>query len=98
VRHLAFVAFWLSPPTNPKKNVLEVKRYNNLSGDSGVVAYELRAESIIVQFQDGWKYEYTAASAGADAIGTMHSLAIAGRGLSTFISTSVRERYARKFR
>jgi hypothetical protein len=75
-----------------------VERYRNLSGDSGVLGYELRTGSIIVQFQDGWKYEYTAASAGANIIGTMHRLAIAGRGLSTFISTSVRERYARKFR
>jgi hypothetical protein len=75
-----------------------VERYKNLSNDSGVFAYELRTGSIIVQFQDGWKYEYTVASAGANAIGTMARLAIAGRGLSTFISTSVRDGFARKFR
>jgi hypothetical protein len=75
-----------------------VKRYKNLSGDSGVVAYGLESESITVQFQDGWKYEYTNASAGADAVEVMKRLAISGRGLSTYISTSVRERYARKFR
>lgn len=63
-----------------------------------MLAYVLGKESIIVQFQDGWKYEYTGASAGADVVAVMHRLALDGRGLSTFISTSVREKYARKFR
>jgi len=73
-------------------------RYGNLSGDSGVTAYELAPGRITVQFQDGWKYEYTTRSAGAADVETMHRLAQAGRGLSTFISTTVRHRYARKFR
>lgn len=73
-------------------------RYGNRSGDSGVAAYELAPGRITVQFQDGWKYEYTARSTGAEDVATMHRLARAGRGLSTFISTTVRERYARKFR
>jgi hypothetical protein len=72
--------------------------YRNLSGSSGVVAYELAAGSITVEFQDGWKYDYTEASAGPDAVATMHRLAKAGQGLSTFISTSVRAAYTRKFR
>ena len=75
-----------------------MKRYRNLSRDSGVVAYELSAGRIVVQFRDGWKYEYTDQSAGAAAVATMHKLAVAGRGLSTFISTHVRKAYARKFR
>ena len=75
-----------------------VKRYRNLSRDSGVVAYELAPGSIVVQFRDGWKYEYSDQSAGAAAVETMHKLAVAGRGLSTFISTHVRKAYARKFR
>jgi hypothetical protein len=75
-----------------------VERYKNLSGDSGVVAYGLESGSITVQFQDGWKYEYTNNSAGADAVGIMQRLAMSGRGLSTYISTSVRKGYARKFR
>lgn len=75
-----------------------MQRYHNLSGDSGVTAYELRPHAIVVQFQDGWKYEYTEASAGAAAVRTMQELAQAGRGLSAFIATTVRERYATKFR
>ena len=74
-----------------------MKRYANHSGDSGVVAYELRPRSIVVQFQDGMKYEYTADSAGAPAVAAMKQLAEAGRGLSAFISQHVRNGYARKF-
>jgi hypothetical protein len=73
-------------------------RYGNRSGDSGVTAYSLAPGRITVQFQDGWKYEYTVRSTGHEDIATMQRLAKAGRGLSTFISTTVRERYDRKFR
>lgn len=75
-----------------------MNRYGNLSGSSGVTRYELGSDRIVVQFKDGWKYEYTVQSAGADAIATMQTLATAGRGLSTFISTLVRDAYAKKFR
>lgn len=75
-----------------------MERYKNLGGgDSGVRAFELSAGSIAVQFKDGWKYEYTNQSAGAAAIATMHRLAAAGQGLNSFISTTVRKAYARKF-
>lgn len=75
-----------------------MQRYRNLSGDSGVVAYELAPGRIVVQFVDGWKYEYTNLSAGAATIDTMQRLAREGRGLSSFISVHVRNDYARKFR
>ena len=75
-----------------------MQRYANLSGNSGVVAYELSTEGIVVKFVDGWKYEYTRRSAGADTIATMRRLAASGRGLSGFISRHAREAYARKFR
>lgn len=73
-------------------------RYENLSGDSGVVAYEPGQGSIVIEFRDGWKYEYDEDSAGVEAIATMLRLAREGRGLSAFVSRSARERYARKFR
>jgi hypothetical protein len=75
-----------------------MKRYKNLAGNSGVAAYELLRGGIVVEFQDGWKYEYTAQSAGAAAIATMHRLATSGKGLSSFISVHVRNAYARRFR
>lgn len=75
-----------------------MQRYRNVSGDSGVVAFELRPRSIIVQFRDGSKYEYTVSSAGPDAIAEMKRLAVQGHGLSGFVSQRVRDAYARKFR
>ena len=73
-----------------------MQRYKNMSGDSGVIAYEIRDDGIEVQFRDDHVYLYTTQSAGYENIETMKKLAIAGRGLSTFISTTVRHRYLKK--
>lgn len=70
--------------------------YRNLAGDSGVVAYEIGADWIDVQFLNGAVYRYDARSVGRRDLAKMKSLAIAGRGLSSFIATEVRERYASK--
>jgi hypothetical protein len=75
-----------------------VERYANLSGHSGVVAYKIAADSITVKFVDGNKYLYTYDSAGADNVDRMKQLALRGEGLSGFISATVRDRYAKKFR
>ena len=75
---------------------MRMERYRNLAGNSGVAAYEIGADSITVRFQDGDTYLYTNASAGADTIAEMKRLAHAGRGLSSFISRTVRDRYAAK--
>lgn len=69
--------------------------YANLSGKSGVVAYELGAESIIVTFKGGARYTYTDQSCGADVVGLMKLLARAGKGLSTYVAKN-RPAYARK--
>jgi hypothetical protein len=75
-----------------------MNRYKNLAGDSGVTAYQLSKDGIVVQFQDGWKYEYTRQSAGAAAVATMRRLATSGRGLSSYIAVNVRNAYERKYR
>lgn len=75
-----------------------MERYQNLGGDSGVAGYELRADQIRVQFKDGAIYLYTYGSAGANYVEQMKRLAIAGHGLNSFISTTVRKLYARKER
>ncbi|HBF52208.1 MAG TPA: hypothetical protein DDX04_19790 [Massilia sp.] len=71
-------------------------RYKNISGDSGVVAYDIGWRSITVEFNSGDRYLYTDDSAGADNITEMQRLATLGSGLSTYISQIVRERYAQK--
>ena len=73
-----------------------MQRYKNLSGESGVVAYEIGKRSITVRFMNGDRYVYTDQSAGADNIAEMQRLATLGSGLSTFISQVIRDRYERK--
>jgi hypothetical protein len=75
---------------------MRMQRYGKQSGDSGVVAYDIDAGQIIVQFRSGERYLYTEDSAGAANVATMQELAKAGRGLSSFISQHVHDRYERK--
>lgn len=63
-----------------------------------MVAYQIGSESIIVKFVDGWLYSYTYESAGTDHVEHMKQLAARGQGLSGFISSNVRNGYAKKFR
>lgn len=72
--------------------------YRNLSGNSGVTAYELGDNWIKVQFGYGWVYVYNAESAGSANVEEMKSLAPSGQGLSGFISQNVRNDYADKYR
>jgi hypothetical protein len=71
-------------------------RYRNLEGHSGVLFYDIRQDGITVRFAGGGEYDYTYASTGRARVETMKALALAGRGLSTFISRYVREDYAAK--
>lgn len=71
-------------------------RYANLSGRSGVTAYEVGQDWICVQFSDGSTYLYTYQSAGAENIETMKQLARQGQGLNSFINRYVKYGYARK--
>jgi hypothetical protein len=73
-----------------------MQRYGSHNRESGVVAYDIDAGRIIVQFRNGDRYLYTEDSAGAANIATMQALARTGRGLSTFISQHVHDRYERK--
>jgi hypothetical protein len=75
---------------------MNMHRYKNLGGESGVVAYDIDAGQIIVQFRNGDRYLYTEDSAGAANVAQMQALAKAGRGLSSFISQHVHDRYERK--
>ena len=70
-----------------------MKKYGRLSGDAGVVAYALKKDAIDVKFVDGRVYRYSHASAGAEHIARMKVLAEEGKGLTTYISQHVRERY-----
>lgn len=72
--------------------------YKNLSGNSGVVAYEVGPDYIKVKFRDGDVYLYNYSVTGRDNVEQMKELAIEGGGLSTFISRYVRDDYAAKLK
>ncbi len=63
-----------------------MERYKNLSGHSGVVAFEILRGGIAVEFVNDSIYLYTVESAGREQIAEMKKRARAGRGLSTWIS------------
>jgi hypothetical protein len=62
-------------------------QYKNLSGISGVCAYEIGVDFIVVEFSKEHKrYKYTDGSAGSQVIEQMKKLAQYGQGLNTFIN------------
>ncbi|MFL9961501.1 hypothetical protein PQR02_10400 [Paraburkholderia sediminicola] len=75
-----------------------MERYRNLSGDSGVDAYELGEDFVKVRFRPGVVYWYTEASVGARHLAVLKRLARRGQGLGTYISQhpEVKNGYARK--
>jgi hypothetical protein len=74
-----------------------MKTYKNLSGDSGVVAYEIGKTFIKIKFQgDTSPYTYNYKIPGRQLVEQMKDLALKGRGLSTFISQNVGTQYAFK--
>ena len=73
-----------------------MKPYADVSGTSGIVAYEATPGSIIIRFTGGARYEYNAQKPGPAAVRRMKALAERGRGLATYISRFVRDSYFRK--
>ena len=71
--------------------------YLDLSGQSGISAYEVRDNAIIVRFKNGHTYIYDTTWPGKEQIEEMKKRAEAGRGLATYISQEVRNHYAGKF-
>jgi len=75
-----------------------MKKYKNLSGKSAVAEYEVAKDSVTIGFKNCSTYIYTNQSAGSGNISQMKILALAGKGLSTFIDANVKEAFSRKIR
>jgi hypothetical protein len=75
-----------------------MRRYKNLGGGSGVVAYEIGEDSITVRFRDGSNYLYTYQTPGKKLVERMKELAEAGQGLHGYISKTVKKRFESKTR
>ncbi len=74
---------------------LRFERYGEPGRESGVTRYALTGDAIHVQFQDDRVYVYDAVKPGMEDVREMKRRALEGRGLSTYISQRVRQRYAR---
>ena len=72
--------------------------YANRGGDSGVVSYEIGADSITVTFSDRASYLYNYQATGRSNVEHMKTLARDGEGLNAFININVRKQYAAKLR
>jgi len=86
------------PDTPLISHELNMERYVNRGGDSGITAYEIAEESILVEFRDGSQYLYTYSATGRSNVETMKKLARRGEGLNEFINGQARKAYARKVR
>lgn len=75
-----------------------MERYKNLNGHSGITRYNITPKSITVEFNHDTVYRYTYSSAGRLIIEKMKKLAILGKGLNTYISRTVREKFDKKIK
>ena len=75
-----------------------MKKYKNISGNSTVATYEIAKDAVTVGFTTRLVYIYSNQSAGSGNIAQMKSLAIAGKGLGTFITANLAKKFARKTR
>jgi len=73
-----------------------MQRYISKANNSGVTAYETGSDFIRVRFVDGSVYEYNSLKPGKIHVKRMKHLAGQGRGLSTYISQHVKNRYFKK--
>jgi hypothetical protein len=73
-----------------------MRPYRDRSGRSGVAAYEILEDGIVVAFKGGGTYRYDVHHPGRLAVAVMKRLAAEGRGLSTYITRNVGDDYAEK--
>lgn len=70
------------------------ERYQDKAGDSGVAAYEILPDGIVLEFKvDGRRYLYSYAKPGKEHVEEMKVLAKAGKGLATYVNRFVRDNY-----
>ena len=75
---------------------LDMERYLDLDGDSGVVGYEIGDTFIRVKFSGTAKiYTYSYRSAGVTRIEDMKRLARSGDGLNSYIKLYANQLYER---
>lgn len=76
-----------------------MKPYLNLNGNSNIVSYDTTDDSIHVVFKSGThrNYLYNNARPGKAIVDKMKALAAQGHGLNSYISTTVKTSFAKKW-
>lgn len=75
-----------------------MKIYYNLSGNSGITAYQFEDKHINIVFTDGTIYRYSYLKPGKIHIEKMKELALLGKGLATYINKYIRDNYEKKIK
>lgn len=71
-----------------------MEKYRNSGGDSGVSAYEIGSDYIIVKFSGTARtYRYSYRKAGQKHVESLKQLAQSGSGLNSYINKHVRDLY-----
>lgn len=71
-----------------------MERYRNAGGDSGVSAYEIGSDYIIVKFSGTVRtYRYSYRKAGQNHVENLKRLAQSGSGLNSYINKHVKNLY-----
>lgn len=71
-----------------------LERYRDVSGDSGILAYGIGPDFVVVEFKSGSAYLYNYAEPGRKHVEAMKQLARAGDHLTTYINQHVRGNYS----
>lgn len=73
--------------------------YRNVNGNSNVESYEITDDAIHVRFRSGIhrNYLYNSMCPGKSVVDKMRALAVQGHGLNSYISTTVKSSFARKW-
>lgn len=71
-------------------------KYSDLSGNSGVEAYDIGNNYIKIRFKAGDVYLYSYAKPGKRHVEEMKHLATIGKGLATYISRNIKNRFEAK--
>ena len=72
--------------------------YNDVSGTSGITAFQSNNDSITIEYKGGSAYLYSDHTAGSANVGYMKSLAASGQGLNSFINKSLTKAQAVRVR
>lgn len=70
--------------------------YQNISGISGVDAYDIGDDYIKILFRGGELYLYSYDTPGREHVERMKELAAKGEGLSTYIAQHIKDEYDAK--